>query len=67
MICPPTSFFLADDHTKTRKLSTTAEPTVDFKSTAIRYVKGLSEQLHAAYSNKAYALFSSRKLHWDHT
>ena len=47
--------------TKTRKPSSSAEPTIEYKSTAVS--KAYPNNFATAYSNKAYALFSSRRLH----
>ena len=51
--------------TKTGKPYNNAEPANEFKTIAVLpYVKGISEQLRrqVAHNNKAYALFSSRRL-----
>ena len=46
--------------TKTRKTSTSAEPTIEFKSTAVlTYVKELSEQLHRCLQQGIRVVFKS--------
>ena len=52
--------------TKTRKPGSSAEPTIEYKYTAVLpYVKGLSEQLRRCLQQQGIALFSSRRLHYD--
>ena len=49
--------------TKTGRPNDSAKPAIEFKATAVLpYVKGVSEQLRRSLQNKAYALFSSRRL-----
>ena len=49
--------------TKTRKQSTSAEPTTEYKSTAVLpYDKAYPKNLSASYNDKAYQPFSSQRL-----
>ena len=49
--------------TKTGRPNDSTKPAIEFKATAVLpYVKGVSEQLRRSLQQKAYALFSSRRL-----